>query len=84
MNKRTKKKHLKQHILKIKQDEVVIFYTNLDKIDVNTACEFMKHFNNSFNCTVALVPSSMSLKSMSKEDAIEFLSETIENLNKER
>ena len=51
MNKRQKKKLFKQTLIKVKKlhpqrGDVICFQLNLDWVDVNTMCQFMKIYSN--------------------------------------
>ena len=78
MNRRIKKKHIKQYLELPNPDSILVFEVNMDKVEFIDALEYFHTACKDLLCNAILLPKGIQIKAMEKDEAVKYLKKILE------
>ena len=84
MNRRIKKKHLKQYLEFPNPDSILVFEVDLDKVDFIEALEYVQAASKNLLCNSVILPKGMQIKAMGKDETVKYLTKILDFIKGEQ
>ena len=78
MNRRIKKKHIKQYLEFPNPDSILVFEVDMGKVDFIDALEYVQAASKNLLCNSVILPKGMQIKAMGKDEAVKYLTKILD------
>lgn len=78
MNRRIKKKHLKQYLVSPDPYSILVFEVDIDKMNFIDACEYFQDVTKCLPCGAIVIPKGIQIKAMGKDEAVKYLTKILD------